>query len=416
MKKETINTNPEIFISYSRKDSKSVHVIINWLQHNGISSTTFFFDQDNIDGAGVFPTVIANAIKKCKVLIFFASKTSAESTWVKNEVFYALKNKKAVLPIFLEEVELEGEFDISLSRIQQLNLYENNKEKRYKAILSSLIALGITVTKSPIPVNSVQPNSESLLFVFLKKHKFPIIITLILASLIVGYFIFWPGLYKNENNTPDLLKNKIVPSENNEQLNADRDEDISINTELSNTLITEDTLSLYYSFHIKKRNRLNEIFDGGTVYTGDKMQVRVKVSKDCYLYILNQDVGKNIYVLFPIDDASNFLTGNKEVVIPADNKYFEADNQIGTEKLYIIASTKPMEFVNELILQYQSSPINQRGVFNINEKIENRGFTKVVEGNGLAIKNLTKSSTGFDLDRYLKGKEILFKEISFIHR
>jgi len=321
---------PEIFISYSRKDSESVNTIINRLQKDGISSSSFFFDQDNIDGAGVFPTVIANAIKECKLLIFFVSKTSSESTWVKNEVFYALKNNKAVLPIFLEHVELEGELDISLSRIQQINIYEGEKEKRIKAILGSLVALGVTIKNNHTQEDLTQQAAESSLIGFFWKKKYFIFITLMVAVLVSGYFIFWPNLFNNDLSISDLPLNKEAPSENIEQADIDRNDSISKNAEPDNTLVSGDSLSLYYSFHIKQQNNLIEIFDGDIVHSGDKMQIRAKVSKDSYLYILNQDAGNNIYVLFPFEGASNLLTSNRQVVIPAENKYVEADSQIGS--------------------------------------------------------------------------------------
>ncbi len=414
MKKETVTTYPEIFISYSREDSKSVHSVINWLQNSGISSSTFFFDQNNIDGAGVFPAVIANAIKKCKVLIFFASKTSAESLWVKNEVHYALKYKKAVLPVFLEDVELEGELDISLSRIQQINFYDNDKEKKYNAIFSSLTALGVSIEESQNKESLMRPAKTSGLFNYPKKYVIYSLSIFILAIIITAYFVFWQDLFNNDKKPANNVVNNNFPSQNNEQLSPERNDEKSKSVVTAD--INKDSLALYYTFHIKKHNKLDEIFNGSTIHTGDKMQIRVKVSKDSYMYILNQDAGNNIYVLFPIDKASNFLPGNKEVIIPDENKYVEADSQVGVEKLYIIASIKPMEFINDMVLKYQSSPVNKRGTLNINEKIKNRGFSKIVEGKGIAIKNLSKNSSDFDLDRYLKGKENLFKEISFLHK
>ena len=65
--------NYDIFISYSRKDTEIANRICKAFDQAGI---TYFIDRQGIGGGMEFPTVLAEAILNCKLMLFLASKNS----------------------------------------------------------------------------------------------------------------------------------------------------------------------------------------------------------------------------------------------------------------------------------------------------------------------------------------------------
>lgn len=406
--------NAEIFISYSRKDTKKVKYIITWLQQQGFSEENIFIDQHNIDGAGVFPKVIANAIKSCKVLIFFASNASVNSDWVKNEVYYALKFDKKVLPVFLENVELEEEFDISLSRIQQLNLWDGQEDERLVVLKKSLVAIGVSSLEDSKGKSRQMLDGKKInLPNWMSKTVFQISVIFILVFIAL-FFIFKSSI-QNAYQSLSIERNDFHAI--NESIK--KNDDPELNPDVNDSEKSTDSLSLYYSFHVKRQNGMEEIFNGSTIHSGDRIQIRIMPSTYCFLYIFNQDAVDDVYMLFPIEGYSNHLKANKEIVIPAQNKYILVDTQSGQEKLFILASTTPMDFLSDLIAKFNSNITNEDNTDDIKDlrkRLVSRGLSQIVENNDLSIKKLSNYGEDFNLKRYIKGTNLLFKEITFAHK
>ena len=89
-----------IFISYSRKDKKKVAPYAEFLRSHGYS---VWIDLEDLPAGHAFPEEIVNAIKECKILLFFSSTHSNASKWVKREVVYADQQDKLILPIRLDD-------------------------------------------------------------------------------------------------------------------------------------------------------------------------------------------------------------------------------------------------------------------------------------------------------------------------
>ena len=173
-------------------------------------------------------------------------------------------------------------------------------------------------------------------------------------------------------------------------------------------------LSLRYSFHIKKQNQLQEIYSGGKVHSGDMMQIRLEASDGCFLFILNIDAGNNLYVLYPLENQDHFLHGGKQLVFPMPNRYFKADNFAGEEKLFLIASKIPLDYLAVELDKYFAAPTGNR--FDVTRGLtEIRGFSKVVDEKGETMHDITEGLQSFTLSRLLKGKGLVVKEIVFEH-
>ena len=182
------------------------------------------------------------------------------------------------------------------------------------------------------------------------------------------------------------------------------------------SLEASEPLLLKYSFHIKKANYLQEIYTGSTVHSGDKMQIRLQASDDCYLFILNIDASNKLYVLYPIENQDHFFPGNREIVLPDSNMYYKADEQVGEEKLYLIASRFPLDHLaNELDRYFTVVYPETDALSAMRRFMEMRGFSMIVDKKGETVHDFSKGQESFELTRILKGKGLVVKEIIFEH-
>ena len=105
-----------IFISYAHADSNKVVPIIEELDSSGFR---VWYDS-GIEAGSEWPITIANHVKSCHRLIFFASRSSINSKNCRNEVNLALSHNKEILVVYLENVELGHGLDLQLSTNQAM--------------------------------------------------------------------------------------------------------------------------------------------------------------------------------------------------------------------------------------------------------------------------------------------------------
>ena len=79
--------NHDVFISYSKKDAQRIKSLREALTAAGIK----YWIDDRIDGSANFLAEIPDAIRRCSVVLFVASKYSANSEWTQKELVYARK-------------------------------------------------------------------------------------------------------------------------------------------------------------------------------------------------------------------------------------------------------------------------------------------------------------------------------------
>ncbi|MBN1895484.1 DUF4384 domain-containing protein [bacterium] len=185
----------------------------------------------------------------------------------------------------------------------------------------------------------------------------------------------------------------------------------------SETLKNAEKVRLQFSFHIRKGERLVEIADGDTVRSGDRMQIRLQPPSDTYLFVLNLDAGRRLFVLFPRQDEDHFIPGGREIVIPAGNRYFLADTQTGEEKIFLVASALPLDFLAaELDRYFAAGPEagNNRAVSTL-DGLMARGFSAITEDPGVKVQELHIGPEPVELTRFLLGKGLLVEEIRFTH-
>jgi hypothetical protein len=81
----------DVFISYSRKDTKIADKICEAFYKAGI---TYFIDRVGISGGVEHPEMLVQAIRESKVFLFLASKNAYESKFTPSEIVYAFKKSK----------------------------------------------------------------------------------------------------------------------------------------------------------------------------------------------------------------------------------------------------------------------------------------------------------------------------------
>jgi tetratricopeptide (TPR) repeat protein len=130
-----------LFISYAHADSVIVKDISKVLQEAGHE---VWIDRHDIQGGTLWGSEIAKAIIACDALLLFLSTESVSSDDVRREVDIAFEEKRKILPIMLENVEIPVELDYQLTGIQ----YIDYQAPDWKARL--LAALGGQPLRKPV--------------------------------------------------------------------------------------------------------------------------------------------------------------------------------------------------------------------------------------------------------------------------
>lgn len=119
-----------VFVSYSRVDSQFVLKLCTELRRDGAN---LWLDQLDIATGATWDIEIEKALEACDCLLFIVSKASASSNNVLNEVYYALEEKKRVLPVKIDDCKIP----FRISRLQYIDLsinYDNGFENILKAL------------------------------------------------------------------------------------------------------------------------------------------------------------------------------------------------------------------------------------------------------------------------------------------
>jgi hypothetical protein len=134
----------DIFLSYSRRDSDRILPLVEKLRQAGFQ---VWIDQGGIDGAVLWAKEITDAIRNTKAFILVASSTSFASDHVTREISLAMEEKKPILPVYLEPVEMPSAIRYSLAGIQHIELYSGDRNEKLAAVVRSLEKLGIAGRK-----------------------------------------------------------------------------------------------------------------------------------------------------------------------------------------------------------------------------------------------------------------------------
>lgn len=134
--------NHQVFISYSRKDIESVNYIREILDRNGIP---YWIDKDGIFSGENYKEVIVDAIETAKAVIFVSSVHSNASINVIRELGYAVKQRRTIIPIMLDDTPYAKSIRLDISDIHQIELYKDDMISEKEIVTSILYVLGLDV-------------------------------------------------------------------------------------------------------------------------------------------------------------------------------------------------------------------------------------------------------------------------------
>ena len=124
------------FISYSTKNKESADSIKNLFNKNDIET---WMAPNDIPAGSKYAEVISKAVKNCSCLVLLLTNNSQNSPWVAKEVERAINYKKIIIPIQLEDVILNDEFEMYISTDQILPIKKiDDSSTEIKNLLSIL--------------------------------------------------------------------------------------------------------------------------------------------------------------------------------------------------------------------------------------------------------------------------------------
>lgn len=116
----------DVFISYSRGDEAFAKMLYELLEDNKIKC---WMDKEHIGGGEDWSESIADALNSSRALVLILSSNSMGSDNVKDELSVAAKNKMAIIPIRIEDIEPISFFKLKLSRYNWIDIFEQQQER-----------------------------------------------------------------------------------------------------------------------------------------------------------------------------------------------------------------------------------------------------------------------------------------------
>jgi hypothetical protein len=108
---------------------------------------------------------------------------------------------------------------------------------------------------------------------------------------------------------------------------------------------------------VKNNRKLIKITRDTELKSGDQLKMLVKLNKKCFVYVFYYSSQGQLYILLPYN-LNQFPTDyetSKNYYIPQGNLVLELDENIGKEKIYLIASARRLHELENLFGSYNSA-------------------------------------------------------------
>ena len=143
----------DVFISYTTSDKKQADAIVEYLERHNVEC---FIAPRDIEGGSNYATRLFKALEECHLVILVASQKTNDSDHVLNEVDIMVNKKIPVLPVFIEEFELNDELRYYIGRKQRIMAVDNEFSTYLPSILSAAEEHLPKRTKPVTPVVEVE--------------------------------------------------------------------------------------------------------------------------------------------------------------------------------------------------------------------------------------------------------------------
>lgn len=149
------------FISYSTKEQSSADSMKKLLKKQGIQT---WMAPGDIPAGNKYAQVINKAIKGCSCLILMLSKNSQDSVWVSKEVERAVNYRKPIIPVQLEALTLNDEFElyISTDQVVAVKMIDDDSEEIQKILDSVKAIAGVEDNVQKTKQTSLDTYKESI--------------------------------------------------------------------------------------------------------------------------------------------------------------------------------------------------------------------------------------------------------------
>jgi hypothetical protein len=162
-----IEQPPEVFISYARRDLASLEELQTQLVALKVS---FWVDHNDIEGGQFFPSEISKAIKQSRLVILLCSEAAQRSPNVRQELMLSWKYQRPCLPLLLERINFNDQFEYFLEGIQWIEILDSPISEWMPEVARALKTIGVGMASSvpdlhdadTVPPLTTRPNLESL--------------------------------------------------------------------------------------------------------------------------------------------------------------------------------------------------------------------------------------------------------------
>ncbi|NBO65868.1 MAG: TIR domain-containing protein, partial [Acidobacteria bacterium] len=142
---------PTLFISYSRQDSELARRLIDDLVK---AERDCWLDTVAIKGGDEWIVSIAGAIRNSYAMLVLVTANSLNSRWVRDEILWARKKKKLIIPLLFADVEELDQYFLLVGN-QEIDFFQQDYQKALDWLLQSL---------PPVPgaLRQAAPNQRQL--------------------------------------------------------------------------------------------------------------------------------------------------------------------------------------------------------------------------------------------------------------
>ncbi len=129
----------DVFVSFSFKDQKISEYVVNQLL-NKYNIPCWICTSEILAGEH-YKTVIVEAIKSAKLVLFVQSENSIKSKEVPKEISIALDNGKTVIPFVIDEAELAGDLEYDLLAVHRVDATRPTMDERIEELSRQIFAV-----------------------------------------------------------------------------------------------------------------------------------------------------------------------------------------------------------------------------------------------------------------------------------
>ena len=145
----------DVFISYSSPDTVAARTVCAALEQHGLKC--WIAPRNQFVGMP-FGQQITEAIKSAKAMVLIFSGSVNNSNAVQNEVYLALKESKAIIPVKIEDVEFNAELRYHIQRLHWLKAFPPPIEVHMDE-LAAAVASRLSIRSDAPAYQSTEPGA-----------------------------------------------------------------------------------------------------------------------------------------------------------------------------------------------------------------------------------------------------------------